>query len=1119
MAGMEFTFTGDTAGLVAALEAAIGPAKELEEALHGDRDAALELGAAGGEIAPGLAAEAAAMDAAAESSKSLRAEHSKMIKAASLLTKATEDVEGSSSGLGKTLRKQKRDQDDVARSIADLEKASRDGGIGSRMAFHDAEAGVDGYLSKIQEARKALQDASAGIDDLQHATSRHEISAISAAHGLKDGSRDARDFSASLKGVEKVADDVGGGGGGGLLGKILGLGGGIDGGASKLKDLVLSPMAGLIAGVVGLAAGAVPAVLSLGAGFGAFGAMAAPALYKVKTGLSDVAYAQQQYDIAKGVEKRDPSKSNLENEQKTLAALKTTYADMPAPVRGAVRAVQSFEKAWGAASKKAGIQKDALGDIKGLLHDAQDAIPAVTKLAKATAPIVHGMVTGLGKEFRSDGFKSFIKTLTRDEAPAAHALKGIGSAMGGFVTQLTAKESKPGTAMLTSIGKFLKDVTPGAVSGLTGLTKGVTGLVNGMDAVANSKGVSMLTGLVRNFAAIANNKPGESKHLADNLLSTIGLHPGSGNAVPVRVKPHLVWSSADRKFELTGGKALTVPVHAKLAGSGIQGLKGPHTVIPVTIKPKVTGDNLAHALQQAQNLKGAGEHAIPVKTKVDAADVSSQISKATSGKNIAVKGKVTLSGLGAGIQQQVAHLHIPDSKVKISVQVSGVGAVKSQMAGVVSAARSDASAAKGALSSLAGAGQAAGGALSAGLAAGIKAGEGAVVAAATAVASAAAAAVRAASGIQSPSKVWKGIGKNMTEGLVLGLEGGKAAVDAASRMLTGAAKPNGEITATIKKLRKDVREAFGHNKITGGQEDNLLNQIDIGNRRLQGLVNRRQHLMGEIKAAQALAKSVRQGAIGYADVTGIAAADSAGQQAQANPPSAPSSIQQGQKADLHNIKAFTADIKRLKKEGLDKQSIKQLLAAGVSGGLPAAEQLLASGKKGVKESARLQKEIIAASKKLGVTGANAAYESGSDIGKGLAAGLKSELGSVVKAIDHLAKELVNEIRKSLGLPPLPAGGGKGHGGHGGGGHGGPGHHKPPVYKPGGGDLFDHGGGGGLRVHPGRSGGPAHGTPIIVHVQNNTYLDGAQVASSNRVHTLRHARRNVSSGLKLPNRGN
>jgi hypothetical protein len=394
-----------------------------------------------------------------------------------------------------------------------------------------------------------------------------------------------------------------------------------------------------------------------------------------------------------------------------------------------------------------------------------------------------------------------------------------------------------------------------------------------------------------------------------------------------------------------------------------------------------------------------------------------------------------------------------------------------------------------------------------------------VVAAAASVAGAAAAAARKAAGISSPSKVWHGIGKNMIAGLILGLEGGKAQVQAAARAITGAAAPFKDqgITATVKKLREDVRKAFRSGDIGKHQRDGLLDYIDTGNRKLMHLAQQRAKIMGQIRAATALAHSVTQSAIASADITGIAG----GVLAAKNKGQGGMTIQEGQQEQLGKIRQFTHAIKQLKREGLDKTSIKQLLAAGVSGGLPAAQQLLAGGPKAVRESARLQKEIIKASRGLGVTGANAAYESASQIGKGLAAGLRAQLKPVVAAMKALARALIATLRKELGLKPGQDLGGL-LGGGGGAGGGGGGHHrrhpKPPDMRmlPGGPGGVIHPGGPPMVMHPG-SGGPRGGTPVIHHTHITVELNGMQVGQAVQTSQLRHARRNIATGIKLPAR--
>ena len=192
------------------------------------------------------------------------------------------------------------------------------------------------------------------------------------------------------------------------------------------------------------------------------------------------------------------------------------------------------------------------------------------------------------------------------------------------------------------------------------------------------------------------------------------------------------------------------------------------------------------------------------------------------------------------------------------------------------------------------------------------------------------------------------------------------------------------------------------------------------------LARQRKNIEAAISAEDALYKSVDQATTQGANVATFASnAASGGSASSDSLPGAPdalaqwqatggvgSSIQSQLKQYLSQTRAFTGDVKKLKAEGLDQTSLTQLLQAGVSGGgLSGAKMLLSGGPKGVQEVASLQNQISQAAKQLGTTGANAAYESGSQIDGGLASGLKSELGSVTAAIKSLATSIVDEMRK------------------------------------------------------------------------------------------------------------
>ena len=280
MAGMDFSFTVSVSG-AGELEELAAAARDAEHALEGARDADLELGASSADAAAGIAAQAAAMDAAKVSAGRLRDEHGRYISVAAEAERASRDL---GAGLRDVVAPA---ADDTSAAMRDLERSARLMGLGSSEASNSAALAMHDYESRLASARSVAQDAERGINDLQNATSKSEISAIGAGHGLKV-------MESGIKDAEKAAGDAADAGSG----------------MSKLTGL-LGPAAmpaGIGALVVGVAAAA-PALVSAGLGFASFGALAAPALYKVKQGLSGVTYAQQQYTLARGVEARNPTKA------------------------------------------------------------------------------------------------------------------------------------------------------------------------------------------------------------------------------------------------------------------------------------------------------------------------------------------------------------------------------------------------------------------------------------------------------------------------------------------------------------------------------------------------------------------------------------------------------------------------------------------------------------------------------------------------------------------------------------------------------------------------------------------------------------------------------------------
>src|SRR6185437_11643693 len=219
------------------------------------------------------------------------------------------------------------------------------------------------------------------------------------------------------------------------------------------------------------------------------------------------------------------------------------------------------------------------------------------QLGKAFQPLVHGFLRDAGKEFQSKGFRDFISTLKQDMGPAAHALKGIGGALGGFITQLTKREAGPGTQMLTNIGKFLKTITPGVVTGLTGLTKGISGFFSVMTRVASSGAVSNLVSDVEGmFRGIHN--------VAHDFSSGASLGQIFHDVVHFGDKPKVVRMKVAAQIS-----AEKVHQQSLLAAMGFRqgplGGKAGGATVTVPIRPKIDSGSLGKALDASQQSKRA----------------------------------------------------------------------------------------------------------------------------------------------------------------------------------------------------------------------------------------------------------------------------------------------------------------------------------------------------------------------------------------------------------------------------------------------------------------------------------------------------------------------------------
>lgn len=117
---------------------------------------------------------------------------------------------------------------------------------------------------------------------------------------------------------------------------------------------------------------------------------------------------------------------------------------------------------------------------------------------------------------------------------------------------------------------------------------------------------------------------------------------------------------------------------------------------------------------------------------------------------------------------------------------------------------------------------------------------------------------------------------------------------------------------------------------------------------------------------------------------------------------------------LFRARQFAAVMGRLKKAGLDKTSMRQLMEAGPAA-LESAWSILNSGKGGIGQIANLQKQLRDAGTAAGATGSSALYDAGIKAADGLVKGLQKREGAIAKVMRRIAKQMIRAIKKELGI--------------------------------------------------------------------------------------------------------
>jgi TP901 family phage tail tape measure protein len=140
-------------------------------------------------------------------------------------------------------------------------------------------------------------------------------------------------------------------------------------------------------------------------------------------------------------------------------------------------------------------------------------------------------------------------------------------------------------------------------------------------------------------------------------------------------------------------------------------------------------------------------------------------------------------------------------------------------------------------------------------------------------------------------------------------------------------------------------------------------------------------------------------------------------------PGGPKSVIAGLRADTQQAQRFAADLARLKKMGLNSQSLSELAQAGVEGGgLENAERLLGSSKGDIKEINSLEKALEKAAASAGTTTADAMYGGGIRAADAMVKGLEKQKSRIEKVMIDAADAMAKELKKAFSQKAKASGG-------------------------------------------------------------------------------------------------
>ncbi|MBC2268359.1 tape measure protein [Listeria sp. FSL L7-0083] len=440
-----------------------------------------------------------------------------------------------------------------------------------------------------------------------------------------------------------------------------------------------------------------------------------------------------------------------------------------------------------------------------------------------------------------------------------------------------------------------------------------------------------------------------------------------------------------------------------------------------------SGKNQFLTAIKSGDYQGAGKYLVDgVKMGTDSIDSEMKTKGQTGGQNFAdgVKGKEgAAKSAGSAVKNKAKEGATDPNAFKAAGSKDSAGfnnGVMGGKGGAYSAGTGIGNSAKSGAASVDSSGV--GSDFASGYAQGIASGGVMVAGAASALANKALAAVQKKQDSHSPSKESKKLGGDFGAGYSLGIANkNKAVTKAANNLVASALGTESQIKKLSSTLKDKISSAIdaglhSKNKSAGQlKQAKALNSIEgyivQQTNRLAVTAKKRDKVVAQLKAANTkMADLTKQSKEYAASIT--EKMQSYGSISNVDPEN-PQSIQAEMQKRLKEIKAFQANVEKLRKKGVSKDIINDILEAGVENGSSYAQALAKSDAKTIKAINSTQNQINSASKAMGNTAANAMYSAGINAAKGLINGLNSQKKQLEKTAKSIANTITNSVKKAL----------------------------------------------------------------------------------------------------------